>query len=260
MAEQNDGFELRRAKRRKKLRRRRIRRIIVFFLALAVAVFSILSVTVLFPVESIKAYGSSVYSPEQIVKASKLTKKNNLIRISRSKLEATIRSSLPFTDTVEIKRVFPNTLEIKVSDAAEFVCYYYDGAYYTVSKKEYVLKSYAEAPNDLCEIRCKSAKCKVGSKISITDTDEKEICDTLLELLIKLNVTVNSLDTTDKLAIKARVNEKFEVTFGSKSYTEEKSKHLAAMLKNIDSQNGGTINLSMWTPDNKEGTFIENTE
>lgn len=260
MTGQNDSFEARRANRRKKLRRRRIRRTLVFLLVLSLAVFSVLSVTVLFPVKNIKAYGSSLYSPQQIAAASKLTEKNNLIRVSQSKLENTIRSQLPFTDSVKIKRVFPNTLEIKVTDASEYSCYYSDGSYYTVSKKGYVLKSYAEMPSGLCEIKSKSVKCKEGTEIVINDKDEKEICETLLDCFSKLNITVNSIDTADKLAIKAKVNDKYEVLFGSKSYIEKKVNHLSAMLKNIDSEKGGTVNLSMWTPDKKEGTFIESKE
>ena len=75
-------------------------------------------------------------------------------------------------------------------------------------------------------------------------------------LISKQKIKIDSVDTTDSLNITMRVDGRFDVILGGNSYMENKCKHLLAMIKNLEDDTEGTINLSMWTPDKKEGTII----
>ena len=57
----NDEFLRKREARRRKIRRRRIISGLIFFLVALIAVGAVLSLTVLFPIETISAQGSEKY-------------------------------------------------------------------------------------------------------------------------------------------------------------------------------------------------------
>jgi cell division septal protein FtsQ len=202
--------------------------------------------------------GSKLYTAGEIVKAGKITQSTNLIVLSEEKLTEKIRSSLPFVDGVKLDKKLPHTLTIKVTDATEDICYSYKNKYYTVSKKNYVLKSYNELPEGMVEIKSGKIECVPGQKIKIYDESAKKTCDKIFEVFESTNVKINSVDTTDALNINMKIEDRFEVKLGGNSNMENKCKHLLAMIKNIEDDAEGVINLSMWTPDKKEGTFIRN--
>lgn len=250
------SVEARRNARRKEIRKRRAIKAFLVLLILAIITFVVLSVTVLFPVKSVNVTGSKTYTPTEIVKAGKITQSTNLLTLSEEKLTEKIRAELPFVDSVKLDKKLPNSLSIKVTDATEEYCYNYDGKYYTVSRKNYVLKNYDELPQDITEIKCGKITCVEGKKIEIHDQNAKKTCDKIFEVFSDKNIKINSVDTTDSLNITMKIEGRFEVILGGNAHMENKCKHLLTMLEKIEKDAEGTINLSMWTPDKKEGTFI----
>ena len=59
------------------------------------------------------------------------------------------------------------------------------------------------------------------------------------------------------LELKVKVENRFEVLLGTQNNLEEKVKHLGGMIREIDPEKQGKINLSMWTLDNPQGTFTQ---
>lgn len=250
------SVEARRKARQKQIRKRRAIRAFFVLLILAVITVAVLSVTVLFPVKSVNVSGSKIYTPTEIVKAGKITQSTNLLILSEDKLTEKIRTELPFVDSVKLEKKLPDSLTIKVTDATEKYCYNYGGKYYTVSSKNYVLKTYNELPEGMTEIRCGKITCVPGQKINIHDQNAKNTCDKIFVVFEKNDIKIDSVDTTDPLNITMKIEGKFEVLLGGNAHMESKCKHLVAMIEKIEDDASGTINLSMWTPDKKEGTFI----
>lgn len=250
------SVEARRKARQKQIRKRRAIRAFFVLLILAVITVAVLSVTVLFPVKSVNVSGSKIYTPTEIVKAGKITQSTNLLILSEDKLTEKIRTELPFVDSVKLEKKLPDSLTIKVTDATEKYCYNYGGKYYTVSSKNYVLKTYNELPEGMAEIRCGKITCVPGQKINIHDQNAKNTCDKIFVVFEKNDIKIDSVDTTDPLNITMKIEGKFEVLLGGNAHMESKCKHLVAMIEKIEDDASGTINLSMWTPDKKEGTFI----
>ena len=85
MAETKKEIDARRAKRRRAAKIRRLKFLTVVFLIFAFIITAILSVTVLFPVKTIKVSGSRVYDEKTVIEAGAI-KGENLITLSEKKL------------------------------------------------------------------------------------------------------------------------------------------------------------------------------
>lgn len=250
-----DEYLRKRALRRKKIRKRRLLISFFLFIVVALCVAAILCITVLFPIEKIAVSGSKIYTSAAIEKASGIDIGDNLFMVSQSDAEAKIKKDLPYVDSIEIKRKFPDTLTIKVKDAEEFFVFESDNKFYTVSKNGWVLNELSQPNPDLYTIYGVGVKCKVGAALEYKDINERTIYEEIVGLLEKSNLKINYVDITEKVDIKLGVEDRFEVTLGTANFLEEKIKHLASMCDSIAPEKTGKINLSMWTDGKEQGTF-----
>ncbi len=254
----NSDVEARRKQRQKIARKKHLKTAFVIFLIFALSVCVVLSVTVLFPIKTVKVTGSNIYSSEEIAKKSQVMDKN-LFTVSKEKTEKRIRKSLPFVDKIEFVRSLPDTIQIKVTDAKEYASYLIGNTYFTVSKNGNVLNKYNKLPEKIFEIKSKSASCEVGGTVTFKDNAEKEIIDTLISEIESTGEKIDFVDVTNKNDIKMGVSGRFTVLFGVYADIDKKCAHLKSMIKNIAQNESGTINLSMWSSEKREGTFIKNT-
>ena len=251
----NDEFTRKRKLRQRKIRRRRIKIFLVFLLVAAIAVFAVLSVTVLFPIEQITVSGSNKYSAEQILEAASIEKGDNLFR---AKADITVlNKKLPYLEKIEINRKLPGTLNIKVKDAEEYACFTADDKYYAVSKSWHILNCYDEPPEGCLMILADGAEFKVGEDVQYKDNKSGGLIEKIKSLADEYKVTLNRIDITDELDLKIKADGRFAVEFGTSNSLENKFAHLAGMIKNIDQSKTGTIKLSMWSTSNTEGSFVE---
>jgi hypothetical protein len=63
----------------------------------------------------------------------------------------------------------------------------------------------------------------------------------------------NSLDLTEPMEIKVRVENRFNVYLGSSAYLEQKIAHLAGMINQSEKDVVGSIDLSDYSPENNRG-------
>ena len=258
MAEKNPEIERRRAIRQRKSRRKHLLIALLVFLLIALVVLAILTVTVMFPIKVVKATGSAIYTDEQLIEYSGIMGENILLA-NVDDIEENLRSELPFIDTVKIDKSFPDTVSIKVTDAREYACYKVGSNYYVVSKKGYVLKKMIKKPESLMELKCSKVECEVSKKVEFGDTTSKENCEKIINILESNKIKINSVDTVSKYNLKAVVDDRFEVTFGSGTDLDKKCSHLIGMIREIDKDASGTIDLSAWTQNNRQGTFKKKT-
>lgn len=256
---QNDEFLRKRRERQRKIRRRRLKLLLAFFIVLLIVVGVVLSLTVFFPIKTITVTGSKQYSEAQIVDYCKIELGDNLFTVSKKDALAILKQKLPFVENIEFERTLPDTLKIKVTDAKEFAHYNVGEKYYTVSKSGWVLESYKDKPQNTIEIVCENVKCKVGSQIEFSDEATGESLERLIENLLKNGFKINSIDLSEKLSVKAGVDDRFIVEFGSLADLELKINHLKTMIKEIPENKGGKIDLSMWNSQNTQGIFVENS-
>lgn len=214
-----------------------------------------LSLTVFFPIENLIAKGSEKYTAEQIIALSGIDKGDNLFTAS-VRLDA-LREKLPYIESVKLKRSLPDTLTITVTDAEDYACYYTDNKYCKVSRSGYALEISEEAPQELPVITANGVNCVLGKKVTFSNEKTESLISEIASLADKESIILNSIDLSDELSLTVKVENRFVVNLGTSNYLENKFAHLKGMIKNIDPDKTGKINLSMWTVDNTEGTFTE---
>ena len=250
-----DEFIKKRIERQKKIRKRRLKAFFIIFIIMLLCAGAVLSLTVFFPIESISIKGSEIYTAEEILEASKITKGDNLFAINRAKTENVIKRKLPYVEKIAFKRELPDTLKITVTDAVEFATFKSNKKYYTVSSSGWVLKENKKQPKKLINVVC-DVKCKVGSEVVFNKTEEKELLETISAALEGKDLDINLIDVTNFASLKLGVDGRFEVDLGNANNIPEKINHLMGMVEKIDPEKSGKINLSMWSSDNTKGTFI----
>jgi Cell division septal protein len=107
-----DSARRRSARRRGK---RTLHYILIFSLLAAAGIA--LSMTVFFNIAQIQVVGSERYDPVELVQASGVKVEDNLLRVSAKAVQAALLPSYPYLDTVTLRRVFPDTLEIHVTQS-----------------------------------------------------------------------------------------------------------------------------------------------
>ena len=251
-----DDFTRKRAERQRKIRKRRLKAFFVFFVLLSLCVCVVLSFTVFFPIKNITASGSKIYSSEEIIKISGVEVGDNLFAANKNSAQKSLKKNLPYVETVTFKRTFPDTLKIIVKDAEEFAGYKIGKKYYIVSKSGWVLSEQDKAPKNIFTVNAKKVECKVGTQIKFLDNSQRELIESISASLSGKDITVNNIDVTNIIELKAKVDGRFTVIFGNANNLNEKVSHLAGMIEEIPKEKGGKIDLSMWTSDNTKGTFI----
>ena len=255
--EYKDDFERRRAERQRRIRKRRIIIFFICFIIIAVAVGVALCLTVFFPIEEITASGSKVYTAEQIVNSCGLNKGDNLFAFSENDLNETLRRALPYVKSVTVKRSLPGSVKLTVKDSSEYACFNVDGGFYVINSEGFVLNRYDSIPDNILEIRASNVKCEVGSTAVYGNEKERQTAESLLSSLRDSDISVNYIDVSSIVSISAKVDSRFIVDFGTSNNLDKKVAHLAGMIRSIDAGRSGKINLSMWSKDRTEGTFIE---
>lgn len=246
----------RRAARQKKARRRQLRAVFIFFLIVALITLSIMCFTVFFPIKRINVSGSKIYSKSEIVKASKLTTDDNLLVVSQKEVENNLRKALPYVDSVKLKRVLPDAVVLTVTDAKEYAYYKSGDNYFILSNNGYILKEQIEAPENVFEIVTSGIEGKLGEKAVYKNSSQEESVNLLIKMLSEKNINIDKIDVSNILQISIDVEGRFSVLLGDNNYTQEKIAHLASMIDSIPDRKG-SINLSMWTPTNSQGSFVE---
>lgn len=226
----------------------------MLFIVLLILVGVILSLTVLFPINNITAKGSVKYTAEQIISSSGIKTGDNLF-ISSVKTDD-LREKLPYVESVKVNRTLPDSITITVKDAVPYACYYSEGMYYTVSKSGYVLEALEEKPDSLFEIRASGIKCSLGKAVTFTSEKTEALIYEIGGYAEEYGLSLDYIDVTDELAITAKAENRFIVNFGTSNFLSNKFAHLTSMIKNIEETKTGKINLSMWTTENTEGTFV----
>lgn len=248
-------------KRKARQRKARKKRLITSFIALSIALVItavILCLTVFFPIAKITATGSKIYTSEEIVANSGVKIGDNIFTFGRKRASNSIKTNLPFVEKVEFSLDLPDTLKIKVYDAKAYYCVSYNGAYYNVSKLGWVLEKVSDKTDGVFEIKISDVKCKVGSEIVFNDKKSYKMLQNVVALLEENDFKIDYVDVTNSVTIKAGVEGRFDVNFGTENSLENKIMHLKTTIENIADNKSGSINLSMWNDQKPQGTFVEN--
>ena len=255
----NTREETKKNPKRKKRSRRGLKVVLTVFLVFALTTGALFGFFYLFPARNVTVSGSEIYTPAQIIKASGINSKDNIFLVSKSAVEKHMRQKLPYVDSINIERKMPDGIKIKVRDAVEYAAFKISDKYFAVSERGYVLNIYDAAPDNAIEIICPedSVFCEVGYQTVFEKESAKANCKELISLLNDSGIKINRVDVSNPVSLTVKIEGRFNVLFGTSADLDKKVAHLAKMCASIDATKSGKINLSMWTSEKTEGSFVE---
>lgn len=246
------------AQKRRKRRRQRAIRFFVGFIVIVFAVAVILSLTVLFPITTVSASGSSLYSSQQIISASGINVGENVFMSGGINADSKITKQLPYIKTVAVKRSFSGEIKITVTDTSAQICYLSDAQYFLCDADNKILETVSEVPQNILEIRLsESIKGETGEYMDFASSDDRYLADKIFNAFKDNNIEVQLLDISDDLNIKALVDNRLVLLFGTRNELDGKMAHFVGMYKKMSKDVSGIVTLSAWSSNKQESYFKE---
>ncbi len=230
--------EKRRKAEEKAKKRRRHGNYVVYYIMLAMVafiIFAILSVTVLFNAEGIDVIGETVYSDEEIIKASGLRGDENLVRLSLLGVDEDILEELVSLDSAKVsKQFFPPRLKIEVAPAEPMVNFYYAGKNYVISHVGRVMQIESSAADCMEVIGYQPGdNVVIGDYITAANPEQDETIKTISDAIETEGLgNVTKLDISDMLSIKMTYEDRVVVTLGSILQLEQKLAIVKELVNN----------------------------
>lgn len=178
-------------KRRLKNSVRRALIIAAFAIALAAAGTAV-CITAFCKVETVTAAGSEMYSQQQIVDASGISSAVNLVLLDKEETAAKIERSLPYIGSVDIKKVFPNTVEITAQDTRAAYSVENTNGTYTLLAPDFKVLEGASAQNPADTVIISNAQIKSaqnGLQAEFADTAQQERLSAIAKAIENANMT-----------------------------------------------------------------------
>lgn len=226
--------------------------LLVLFL-IAKTFFSIDSVIV-----NMTVYEEQNYAVSAVQEASGVSEGDILFFADKKKIEENIKTSLPFVDSVSIKKEFPSTLTINIVEEKENFYFEYDGRYFVVSSGLKVLALFESE----AELKATQYYSKL-IPIFIDDVKQVETTKTLvffddqshrrsekvLSLICasSLYEKITSIDISELYDIKIVYDNRISIFLGE--HNEEFAKKLVNSKSIIDRHSDtakGYINIYNW--------------
>ena len=203
----NAGKKQRKAKKRRK--------ITPFLIVVSVFIFAAavyLCLTMLFNVDRINIEGNTLYEELDLIEPSGIEKGENLFEVDTVYAEDKLYSVYSYIEEVEVKRAFPNAVNIKIVEAIPFSVIEEADGYTLVSAGGKVLeRGLEEVPRGMLSVRGLSTITSTEDDIKRMDL-MKKIIGTMQKLGME---NYNFLDLSDTLEITMIYDNRVKVNLGN---------------------------------------------
>ena len=201
---------------------------------LAVIIFSILSVTVLFNADRIVIEGESDYSDEQIITASGLEGTENLVRLNTAGIPERILDKLVTLDSVKVDKVFPSTIKITVERSVPMAEFYYGGKNYVISHIGRVMQIDSSKADCMQILGYKPAESViVGGFITAEDPEQDKLIAEISAAVEKAEIdNITTVDISDSLSIVMTYDDRVVIHLGSILQIDEKMRIIRELVFN----------------------------
>jgi cell division protein FtsQ len=176
-----------------------------------------LSMTFMFNIKEFEIIGSSKYTPAELEEATGVKLRDNLTRLEADEVRTKILSNLIWLEDVKVKKSFPNTLTLQVTESIPTYILTSDYGYYIVSQGNKLLEITPAPNNDLITIKGFNVKNLntgdiIQSDENLKDTTLEDIYSELTDNNILSEIKY--IDLTDVYNIKLNYQNRVEVRLG----------------------------------------------
>ena len=223
----------------------------------------VVALLLFFNINKISITGDSVYSSEEVINASEIQIGDNLIFLSKNKINKLVTEKLPYVGSIKLKRRLPAHLEIQVTKTDATFGIAQDGFYTLLDRNGKVLETNVEyIGTDKTLLNAgKVVSADVGEKIVLEDEKTFPRIEEVYETCEKVGLQdITEINITELHNIKVVYQGRITLELG-KTDGDRLSKKLAFGKAAIDKQNvednqfRGTINLTV----DKKGYLQEET-
>ena len=187
------------ARRRRKRRtgRQTLNYLLIFLIALAI--MTTLSLTVFFKIEKVEVSGNDKYAPQALVELSGIKRGDNLFRISEKQISRKLVEKYPYIQKVDVKRHFPSTVELAVTQETPLGAVDTAAGYVVVGTTGRVLETGAQSvPSGLTVVTGMYLYEPVpGQMLGAYGKDKKEHAELEMEGFKMLSYLVDAVRETD---------------------------------------------------------------
>ena len=157
-----------------------------------------------FKIKTITLAGNSHYSNEQVKKVANVAIGANIFEINKKNIEDSLVSELTWVSSIFLKKIFPDKIEISITERKPYIRLVYGGKYYILDKEAVVLDEISVDKTPLysdCLLVVNAIKFypetgeKIAKKSILGAADIYDALDVELKKNIKeayINDTVNS--------------------------------------------------------------------
>ena len=238
--------------RRKKNRRKKL-----IIRATLCAIFLIagviLALTMFFNISEITVTGDTVYSVDDIIEKSGVQIGDNLIFVSKNKINEQIATELPYVGSVKIKRHLPTSLELIITKTDAVYAVVINGYYTLLDENGKVLEKDLEyvGENIILLNLGEEISAETGKTITTSDEVYLEKLFSVRSAYVECGIEdITAIDLSDVYDIKLVYQGRITIELGETN-KENLSKKLALGKAALETQNEenmlyrGTINLSV---------------
>lgn len=244
-----------RKKPKKAKKKRNFKGIIAFLIVIVLITLTVLSFTVFFPISQITVTGESIYSEASILRSSGVELGDNLFMQFINSSRDDILFRLPYIKSVKYAFSLPGTLIMKISP--------YKAAYQISVSDDVVLVAddlttleiKKELEEDLPVIKVSALEYKVRRKIAFKSNTYSDIFNTVISSFGEFDYPINEINMENTMDIHLIVNNTISVNVGSEANLSKKMRFVGKMLEDIPEGESGEINISSWTPENKQASY-----
>ena len=240
--EMKKEFAKKQRKRDKRLKR------IKFFLKLILLIFVISGIIAfatcspIFNIQNIEVINNKQLSPETIISLSELSIGQNIFKFWENDVENKIKSNA-YIESVELKRVFPNKLQINIQEREPKFSVPVLGEYAYINTQGYILEITQNQLNlpIITGISTKEEEIKPGNRLNNKDLTELEIILKIISAMKEnqLDKEVTSIDISNKNDyIIYMQNEKKKIHLGDGSNLSNKMLYVIAIINEEKGKEG----------------------
>ena len=230
----NDERRRLRAERARKQKKRRTIVLALVFTVFVLAIGVTLCLTVLFHVSGISVSGDTHYEAEQVISISGINVGENMFLIPTKKVAQTIERTLPYAESVKLKRSPSGAVELALYPATVGAAVQQDGEqYFLLSTRGKVLEENVKELPEQVPIFIGGAisSAVVGQEIVFKEAETLSLFQNFLELLASENLTgVTQIDLTDKSNVQLVFDHRIHLKLGALSSVEKKMNFVKATL------------------------------
>ncbi len=180
-----------------------------------------------------KFTNSCYYSDDEIIKVCGVDTGESLVLLSAKDIRSSVTKLLPYIGSVEVKRQYPSTLKIIVSDTHAEYAVDAGGGYTLLDKNFKALERCDKVPENCAEIvgvHLRSAE--LGKTVQFEDESCKQRISAIEENCEKRNLApVTKIDIVNIANISLKIDDKYTIVLGMLADLDEKFDSAADTIK-----------------------------